>query len=346
MKTSLMLAAVLGAGVMVTTAGCLSSAHRSLSSARAGTTVALAVTVNGSAQPTAAQWVAIKATLAPTLAARGWILVDDLRQADQILRVDFTPSPADPENSGRAIVLGLRPNPTSFAGMTYMPTSYSYGYSGQFFPGYSYYGSPYNNYGQYWDYPYGYGYGYGGGGGAVVTPPVTPNKPTDTSDHHYHRPIDPNNPPPNRDWTNNGNRPDRGDHPDRPDHPNRPDNPDRGTWTPGQYAGHRDHDGDRPSPPDRPGRPPRSDDSGSRPTYASSGSSYSPPASSSSGSSSSGSSYSAPASSSYSSSSSSSDSSSFSSGGSSSFSAPVSDSSSSGSVGGGAPGAVQNEKQN
>src|SRR5690349_20733886 len=72
---------------------------------------AIAITVNGVLQPTPQQWAAIQAKVVDELAVHGWILVSDLALADDILRIHFTPNPNDPENSGRARLIGIRPNP-------------------------------------------------------------------------------------------------------------------------------------------------------------------------------------------------------------------------------------------
>jgi hypothetical protein len=188
--------------------GCAGLNHRPSVHVAAATprtpTYALAVTVDGALQPTAAQWAAIRAEYARSLAAIGAVLVTDLALADYILRIDFKPDPADPENRGHATLLNVRRNPASSAailagGIAYEPTprrtvarsAYSSfagfaGFAGGF--GSAVWPSPWNfgglysgNYG-YWDAR---NSGYtGGGGGAVVTPsPPTPQPPK-----HHHRP--------------------------------------------------------------------------------------------------------------------------------------------------------------
>jgi hypothetical protein len=90
---------------------------------------ALAVTVAGGLQPTPAQWAAIRAKLAAEFAARGWVLVTDLDLADHIVRVHYIPSVDDPENTGRATIVGVRNNPRSMVarrGMSPYPSSVGY----------------------------------------------------------------------------------------------------------------------------------------------------------------------------------------------------------------------------
>jgi uncharacterized membrane protein YgcG len=75
-------------------------------------TVALALTIEGGAQPTAAQWLAVKKPVARALADRGWLLIDDLSTAHHVIRVHFIPDPLDPERIGQATVVSMQPNPT------------------------------------------------------------------------------------------------------------------------------------------------------------------------------------------------------------------------------------------
>lgn len=206
LSLSVVLVSVVGLGL----GGCAGLTHRpsasfaSATAPRPAPTYALAVTVDGALQPTAAQWAAIRAVYASGLAAIGAVLVTDLALADYILRIDFKPDPADPENRGHATLLNVRRNPASPAailagGIAYEPTprrtvarsTYSSfagfaGFAGGF--GAPLWSSPWNfgglysgNYG-YWD---AHNSGYtGGGGGAVVTPPP----PTPQPPKHHHRP--------------------------------------------------------------------------------------------------------------------------------------------------------------
>src|SRR4051812_41037602 len=95
---------------------------------------ALAVTVNGGVQPTPLQWAAIQEKFAKEFAAQGWVLVTDLALADYIVRIDFTPDPTDPQNSGHAVVVGVRNNPRNTIASTTSVYRYptSFGYMGTF----------------------------------------------------------------------------------------------------------------------------------------------------------------------------------------------------------------------
>lgn len=134
---------------------------------------ALAVTVNRVLQPTPAQWAAIQAKVADELAQYGYVLVTDLALADSILRIDFTPNPSDPENSGHAQLLGIRPNPlTTLVTTTSVgryPTSFSY--LGSFQNASWGYGSYNNLYG--WNDSWYNGYSYGSANLSPISPPVT-----------------------------------------------------------------------------------------------------------------------------------------------------------------------------
>ena len=153
---------------------------------------AIAITVNGVLQPTPQQWAAIQAKVVEELAPHGWILVSDLALADQILRIDFTPNPNDPENSGRARLIGVRPNPrlaiASTSSIGRYPTSF--GYMGTFqnaswgFGGFS------NNYYYGWSNSYYDGYSYSS---ANLNPSIAPIPPATQPIHPPHRPhpVDP-----------------------------------------------------------------------------------------------------------------------------------------------------------
>jgi hypothetical protein len=135
---------------------------------------ALAVTVHGALQPTPAQFAAIQAKVAQSLAGRGWVLVTDIGLADHILRVDFTPNPNDPENSGHAQLLAIRRNPLSTVarqGMSPYPTAFGYsGYQNTSWWNSSLYSGRYYGYGDF----YNEGYSPGWYTTPVTTPPVCP----------------------------------------------------------------------------------------------------------------------------------------------------------------------------
>jgi hypothetical protein len=190
--------------VVALTAGCMHSARQPYMAATMprSRAFALAVTVNGSLQPTPMQWSVVQAKFADEFATRGWVLVTDLALADYIVRVDFTPDPTDPENNGHAVVVGVRDNPRKLlAGMTTIspvsryPTSF--GYSGTFqnalwSPGYS---SLYSGWGDaYYD-----GYSYSSPTLNPVKPPVVVTQPPNRPYRHHHQPGDPAYCPPERD---------------------------------------------------------------------------------------------------------------------------------------------------
>src|SRR5687767_15924476 len=103
MKRPLLLSVAMLSLIAVFTAGCATSARSSSRSAVVRPrSFALAVTVQGGLQPTPAQWAAIQAKVAQSIASRGWVLVTDIDLADHIIRIDFTPDPIDPENTGHA----------------------------------------------------------------------------------------------------------------------------------------------------------------------------------------------------------------------------------------------------
>ena len=100
---------------------------------------ALSVTVNGGLHPTPSQWAAIQFTFSRLLAAQGLVLVSDVGLADRILRIDFTPDPEDPDNKGRAAIVGVRVNdqrarfgPPSPLVATYQPYPSPFGWNGTF----------------------------------------------------------------------------------------------------------------------------------------------------------------------------------------------------------------------
>src|SRR5215207_8535601 len=101
MKRSLFVALVMF--VALGSAGCAIFARKTVAPPQSRPRAfALAITVNGVLLPTPQQWAAIQAKVVQELAVHGWIVVSDLALADHIMRVDFSPNPNDPENSGRA----------------------------------------------------------------------------------------------------------------------------------------------------------------------------------------------------------------------------------------------------
>lgn len=142
---------------------------------------ALAVTVYGSLQPTPAQWAVVQAAARRELAAVGWVLVNDLAEADQIIRVDFTPDPVDPEHAGRAVVIEFRDNPLRALTTIQPAAARSYTYTGTASRSlYGYHDYPYSIYSSYSD-----GYTYDEPSGTVtpvppsrVTPPPKPPSPS------------------------------------------------------------------------------------------------------------------------------------------------------------------------
>jgi hypothetical protein len=144
-------------------------------------TIALAITVDGVLQPTPQQYAVIQAQAVKEFGALGYTIVTDLTLAEQILRVNFIPNANDPENSGRATVLGFRSNPYYASARNTATTGYptSFGYAGSFSNtnwsqlnsfGYGYYG--YNN--SYYD-----GYTYS----SPTLNPVRPTVPVVTTKH-------------------------------------------------------------------------------------------------------------------------------------------------------------------
>ena len=159
MKRSL-LASIVVLSVALLTNGCASLQKKTqVPRPRA---FALAVTVNGMLQPTPQQWALIQSKFSAALAARGWVLVNDISLADHILRVDFTPNPSDPESSGRATILGVRRNPYSVVatrGTSPYPVGYGFAHSyGSNWPYSNFYSGNYYGYGSiynegYWSMP-------------------------------------------------------------------------------------------------------------------------------------------------------------------------------------------------
>ena len=250
--------AVLALGLFAT--GCNHSARRT-SNPTFGNRVAIALTVNGTEQPSPQQWAALFAALQPQLAAYGLVLVDDLAQADRILRIDFTPSITDPTTSGRATMLGWRANPMygySYANSSspsFQSASYTSGMSG-YTSGMSAYNSSTYGYDRYPNGGYSPGYSGGSSGGSTTVATTTPVKPNHPGYRHDDRPPGQPNPPEHR-------------HDDRPPGTSPPASGDHG-----RYAG-----GDRPPPPNRDSHPHPAPPA-PPPTYASSSgqsSSYSAP---------------------------------------------------------------------
>jgi hypothetical protein len=194
----------------------------------------LAVTVHNSLQPTPQQWSVIQARFSRLLAARGWVLVNDITLADHIMRVNFTPDPTDPEVRGHATVLSIRANPRSTVarqGTSPYPSS-ALGYSNGF--GFSngfgrssslYYSNSYYGYGGYYDDGY-------SSGSSTYTPVVFTPPPTTPPLRHH---------PGNRDDCPPGQVPSHfaGNY-SRPvdDHP-RPPPSDYGRWSGERTSGHR-----------------------------------------------------------------------------------------------------------
>jgi hypothetical protein len=182
-------------------AGCANTAHQPYAaSAYKPKTFALAVTVQGALQPTPLQYAAVQEKFVDEFWAQGWVLVTDLNLADYIVRVDFTPDPADPENSGKTAVVGVRDNPrkllaglTTVAPVTRYPTGFSY--SSAFQP--SLWGSGFaGGYGGYYgwgDSAYD-GYSYSSPTLNPITPPVVTPKPP----YRHHQPGQPDDCPPSR----------------------------------------------------------------------------------------------------------------------------------------------------
>ncbi|MFM9030489.1 MAG: hypothetical protein ACKOTF_07395 [Opitutaceae bacterium] len=128
------------------------------------------------------------------------VLVTDVGMADRILRIDFIPDAEDPENRGRAIIVGVRVNdqrdvvsPPAPLIASYHPFPYPFGWSGYGWNGY-YYGFG-------WDPYYGYGNTYFDGY-TYATPTLNPrrpkpphgSRPPDGLAHHHRHPQPPEDP--------------------------------------------------------------------------------------------------------------------------------------------------------
>ena len=175
MKRTRLVAAALLSVAAFGTSGCVSHRAKSAAYQPRVRTYALAVTVHGGLQPTPVQFAAIQAKAAQQFAGSGYVLVTDLSLAERILRIDFSPNPNDPENSGRALILGFRTNPYYAMASSNRASPYptSFGFAGSFTNsslsslnpyGYNYYG--YGN--SYYD-----GYTYSSPTLNPVNPPVS-----------------------------------------------------------------------------------------------------------------------------------------------------------------------------
>lgn len=186
MKRSLTLSVLLVLAVGMLASGCMNtrpSARTYRSTPRA---IALSVTVEGVLQPTPAQFAAIQAQAVRQFGAMGYVIVTDLSLAEQILRINFVPNPNDPENSGRATVLGFRNNPYYASAPSNIARPYpaSYGFAGMF--GNSGYGA-FNHYG-YGYFGYGSSYYDGYSYSSTTLNPVTPPATRPTHPPHRHDP--------------------------------------------------------------------------------------------------------------------------------------------------------------
>ena len=186
----LLLLTALGAGGCATTQKDPNTAYRGKPR-----TFALSVTVSGVLQPTPAQFAAVQAQAVRDFGSLGYVLVTDLSLAEAILRVDFTPNPNDPENSGRATVLGFRNNPyyasaPSYARSPY-PSAFGYGLYNSGWGVFDYYGYGYYSYGSsYYD-----GYSYSSPTLNPITPPASkPHHPPIRHDPAYCPPNTPRPP--------------------------------------------------------------------------------------------------------------------------------------------------------
>jgi hypothetical protein len=179
--------------IAVALAGCQHAPQASAPVRNRPVAYALAVTVRDGLHPSPSQWAAIQSTFARALAANGMVLVTDVGMADRILRIDFIPDPEDPENHGRAIIVGVRANdqrnvvaPPAPLIASYHAFPYPFGWSGYGWNGY-YYGFG-------WDPYYGYGNTYFDGY-TYATPTLNPrrpklppgSRPPDELAHHHHR---------------------------------------------------------------------------------------------------------------------------------------------------------------
>lgn len=187
MKRSLLLALIVF--LVLGAAGCATFTRKSSAPAQfRPRAFALAVSVNGGLQPTPQQWATIQAKVAESLAVHGWVLVTDLALADSILRIDFTPGPNDPENSGVVRVIAIRDNPrVSIASTTSVgryPTSF--GYLGSFQNATYGYSGFSNNYYYGWANSYYDGYSYGSANLNPSNPPLAPPAKPINPPHRQH----------------------------------------------------------------------------------------------------------------------------------------------------------------
>jgi hypothetical protein len=125
----------------------------------------------------------IQARFSRVLAAKGWVLVNDVSLADHILRVDFTPDPEAPEASGHATVLSIRRNPRSMVARrgTGPYSNGAFSYSSNFSSGWmssGFYSNSYYGYGGFYDD------GYFGGSGSYTPVIFTPTPKTPPLRHH------------------------------------------------------------------------------------------------------------------------------------------------------------------
>lgn len=168
------------------TAGCshLESGPRTQRSARA---VALAVTVNGRGQPSAAQLAAVRRALAPVLAAENWTLTDKVARNVDLLRVDISPNADDPDGVGIVTIIGFGLKP--LGALASRDRVYYPGSDSRYDRPYDPYYDRSRTYDRYiYDQP-SYSSGGGGGGSNVTSPP--PSQPP------------PSSPPPS--YSNNSN---------------------------------------------------------------------------------------------------------------------------------------------
>jgi len=151
--------------------------------------IALSVTVDGVLQPTPAQFAVIQAQAVRQFGAMGYVIVTDLSLAEQILRINFVPNPNDPENSGRATVLGFRSNPYYASAPSNIARPYpaSFGFAGMF----GNYGHSYGAFNQYGYGYFGYGSSYydGYSYSSTTLNPVTPPSTKPTHPPHRHDPA-------------------------------------------------------------------------------------------------------------------------------------------------------------
>jgi hypothetical protein len=172
-SVALLLLLALGAGCATTRSTARTARPRSF---------VLSVTVHGSLQPTPQQWAMIQARFSRALAARGWVLVNDVSLADHILRVDFTPDPENPEERGRATVLAVKRNPLSTVARQgtgpYSTGGYSYASSFSSMMSSNFYSNNYYGYGGFYDDGYSNGW-------SAYTPVIFAPAPTTPPYRHH-----------------------------------------------------------------------------------------------------------------------------------------------------------------